>query len=156
VKLHNLLSEDLIISDLGSSTRDEVLREIVHFLKAAGRIPREKPLFEKLVAREELGSTAIGDGVAIPHCKLKGLKSPLILLGVSRRGVAYGAPDGKPSTLFFLVVCSRDEPGTSLQILAAIASLVRKAPGLPRRVLEARTPRSIIEIIREEENRPSA
>ena len=155
MKLHTLLSEDLIVPDLESSTRDEVLKEIVHFLRTGGRISREKPLLGKLVAREELGSTAIGDGVAIPHCKLKGLTSPLLLLGVSRRGVAFGAPDGKPSYLFFLVICSRDEPGTSLQILAAIASLVRKAPGLPRRVLEAWTPRTVIEVVREEEDRPS-
>jgi PTS system nitrogen regulatory IIA component len=156
VKLHTLLSEELIVPDLGSRTRDEVLKEIVGFLKSRGKVSREKRLYEKLVQREGLGSTAIGDGVAIPHCKLKGLKSPLLALGISRRGVDFGAPDEKPSYLFFLVVASPDDPGASLRLLAGIAHLVRKANGLPRRLLDAGSAQAVIEIIRDEEERPNA
>lgn len=156
VKVHSLLSEELIAPDLKSQTRDEVLKELVGFLKSKGRVSREKSLYEKLVQREGLGSTAIGEGVAIPHCKLKGLKSPLLALGISRGGVDFGAPDEKPSHLFFLVVASPEDPGTSLQILAAIAHLVRKAAALPRRVLEAGSLEAILEIIRVEEDRPNA
>ncbi len=155
MKLHSLLSEDLIVPDLASRTRDEVLKEIVGFLKSKGRISREKDLYEKLVQREKLGSTAIGDGVAIPHCKLKGLKGPLLLLGISRQGVDFDSLDGKPSHLFFLVVSSPDDPSTSLQILAAIAQLVRKATALPRRVLEAKGPKAVIEVVRDEEGKPN-
>jgi mannitol/fructose-specific phosphotransferase system IIA component (Ntr-type) len=153
MKLHSLLSVDLIIPDLKSITRDEVLKEIVKFLKSGDRISKDKDLYDKLIQREKLGSTAIGDGVAIPHCKLKGVKSPLLVLGVSHQGVDFDSLDGKPSHLFFLVVCSPDNPSMSLQILAAIAHLVRKATALPRRVLEARSPKGIIEIVREEEDK---
>ncbi len=156
VKLHSLLSEELIIPDLKSRTRDEVLKEIVDFLRSKGKVSRGKSLYEKLVQREELGSTAIGDGVAIPHCKLKGLKGPLLALGISRPGVDFGAPDERPSHLFFVVVCSPDDPSTSLQILAAIAHLVRKATELPRRVMGAGSSKAVIEIIRGEEDRPNA
>ena len=153
MKLHSLLSVDLIIPDLKSITRDEVLKEIVKSLKSGDRISKDKDLYDKLIQREKLGSTAIGDGVAIPHCKLKGVKSPLLVLGVSHQGVDFDSLDGKPSHLFFLVVCSPDSPSMSLQILAAIAHLVRKATALPRRVMEARSPKAIIEIVREEEDK---
>jgi PTS system nitrogen regulatory IIA component len=154
MKLHSLLSEDLIIPDLKSITRDETLKEIVKFLKSGDRISKDKDLYDKLIQREKLGSTAIGDGVAIPHCKLKGVKSPLLVLGISHKGVNFDSLDGKPSHLFFLVVSSPDNPTMSLQMLAAIAKLVRKATALPRRVLEARSPKAIIEIIRDEEDKP--
>jgi PTS system nitrogen regulatory IIA component len=154
MKLHSLLSEDLIISDLKSITKDEVLKEIVKFLKSGDRISRDKDLYDKLIQREKLGSTAIGDGVAIPHCKLKGIKSPLLVLGISHQGVNFDSLDGKPSYLFFLVVSSPDNPSMSLKILAAIAQLVRNATTLPKRVLEARSPKAIIEIVRDEEDKP--
>ena len=156
MKLHSLLSEDLIVPDLKSRTRDEVLKEIVDFLRSKGKISRAKSFYEKLIQREKLGSTAIGDGVAIPHCKLKGLKGPLLALGISRPGVDFGAPDGRPSHLFFVVVCSPDDPSPSLQILAAIAQLVRKATELPRRSHGGRSSKAVIEIIRDEEDRPNA
>lgn len=154
MKLHSLLSEDLVIPDLKGVTRDEVLKEIAKFLKSGERISRDKDLYDKLIQRENLGSTAIGDGVAIPHCKLKGVKSPLLVLGISHQGVDFDSLDGKPSHLFFLVVSSPDNPSMSLQILAAIAHLVRKAPALPKRVLEARSPKAVIEIVRDEEDKP--
>jgi len=153
VKLHSLLSEELIVPDIKSLTRDAVLKEIVGFMKSRNRISRERNLYDKLVQRENLGSTAIGDGVAIPHCKLKGIKSPLLVLAISHPGVNFDSLDGKPSHLFFLVVSSPDDPSTSLQVLAAIAQLVRKSTALPRRVLEARSPKVVIEIVREEEDK---
>jgi len=106
LKLHCLLTEDLLIPDLKSRTRDEALKEIVSFLKKNNKISRDKELFEKLTQREMLGSTAIGDGVAIPHCKLKGVKCPVFLLGVSRQGVDFDSMDGKPSHIFFVVITS--------------------------------------------------
>ncbi len=92
-------------------------------------------------------------GVAIPHCKLKGVKAPLFLLGVSKQGVSFDSLDGKPSHVFFLVISSPDDPGMNLQTLASIAKLVRKAAALPRRILEAKSPKAAIEIVREEEEK---
>jgi mannitol/fructose-specific phosphotransferase system IIA component (Ntr-type) len=154
VTLHSLLSEELIVPDLESRTRDEALKEIVGFLKSGGRISRAKDLYDKLVQREKLGSTAIGDGVAIPHCRLKGVKRPIVALGISRPGVDFGSLDGKPTHLLFMIASSPDNPSTGLQILAAVAQLVRKATALPGRVLEARSPKAVIDIIRDEENKP--
>ena len=64
--------QDMIILDLESQDREGVLKEMVDYLKKRDQITKEKELYERLLQREQLGSTAIGDGVAIPHCKLKG------------------------------------------------------------------------------------
>jgi len=151
MKFHSLLTEDLVLLDLKSGSREEVLKEMVNHLKAKKRISKKSDLYEMLIQREKLGTTAIGEGVAIPHCKLKGVKAPLFLLGASKPGVNFNSLDGKPSHIFFVVISSPDNPGMNIQALAAIAKLVRKAAGLAGRLLEAKSPRAAIKIVREEE-----
>ena len=153
MKIHALLSEDMVIPEILSQERDSVLEEMVRYLKSKDKVRKDKELYEKLIQREKLGSTAIGKGIAIPHCKLKEAESPLLALAVSQKGVRFEALDGKPTHLFFLVVSSPDNPGQSLQILASLAHLIRKAGSLPKRIMAAKNPRKILEIIREEEER---
>ena len=153
MKIQNLLIHDMILLGLESKEREDVLREMVSFLKKRNRIAREKDLYEKLTQREKLGSTAIGGGVAIPHCKLKGIKDPVVMLAISKNGVNFHSLDGKPSHLFFLVTSSPDNPSLNLQILAAIAHLVRKANSLLKKVLAAENVPEILDIIREEEEK---
>ena len=102
MKLHILLAEDLVLLDLKSRSREDVLREIVDHLKTKNRITKDKDLYEKLIQRENLGSTAIGEGVAIPHCKLKGVKAPLFLLGVSKQGVSFDSRTASRPISFLL------------------------------------------------------
>ena len=153
MRIHNLLTEEMIIPELISKERDSVLEEMVRFLKEKERIVKDKELYEKLIQRERLGSTAIGDGIAIPHCKIKEVKTPLVALAVSRKGVHFESIDGKPTHIFFLVVSSPDNPSLNLQILAAIAHLVRKAASLPKKILGAKSSRRIMDVIREEEEK---
>lgn len=153
MKIQNLLIQDMILLGLESQEREEALKEMIGFLKKRNRITKEKDLYEKLIQREKLGSTAIGDGVAIPHCKMKGIRDPVVLLAVSEKGVNFYSIDGKPSHLFFMVVSSPENPSLNLQILAAIAHLVRKADSLQKKILEAKNVTDILGIIREEEEK---
>jgi len=145
--------QDMVITELKSQKRENVLEEMVSFLKEKNKIAREKDLYNKLIQREKLGSTGIGEGVAIPHCKMKGVKDPIVMLAVSRKGVNFYSQDGKPSHVFFLVVSSPENPSLNLQILAAIAHLVRKANSLIKKILKAGNISSIMEVIREEEEK---
>jgi PTS system nitrogen regulatory IIA component len=153
LKIQNLLVQDMILLGLESKEREMVLKEMVGFLKERNRIAKEKDLYEKLIQRERLGSTAIGNGVAIPHCKMKGIKDPVVMLAISPKGVDFYSLDGKPSHLFFLVVSSPDNPSLNLQILAAIAHLVRKANSLLKKILDAKNISDILEIIKTEEEK---
>ncbi|UCE23120.1 MAG: PTS sugar transporter subunit IIA [Candidatus Aminicenantes bacterium] len=145
----------MIIEELDSQDREGILKEMVNFLKKKKKVNKEKELYEKLLQREELGSTAIGEGVAIPHCKMKGVKNPIILLAISKKNVDFQSLDGKPSNIFFLVVSSPENPSLNLQILAAIASLVRKSGSLLKRIMNAGNIGAILDIIREEEEKLS-
>jgi len=153
LKLRNLLTQDMIISELESENVESVLREMVKFLKKRGTITKEKELYEKLVQREKLGSTAIGEGVAIPHCKMKGVRNPIVMLAISKKSVDFCSLDGKPSHVFFLVVSSPDNPTMNLQILAAIAHLIRKSSSLVKKILKAKNISAVLDIIREEEEK---
>ena len=153
MKLYNLLTQDMIIPELESHDMESVLREIVRFLKRKNKISKEKELYEKLVQREKLGSTAIGEGVAIPHCKIKGIKNPIVMLAISKKSVDFRSVDGQPSHIFFLVVSSPDNPSLNLQTLAAIAHLVRKSNSLTKKILKAKNISAILEVILEEEEK---
>ena len=153
MKLYNLLTQDMVIPELEARDMESVLNEMVKFLKKRKKISKEKELSEKLVQREKLGSTAIGKGVAVPHCKIKGIKDPVVMLAVSKRSVDFYSLDGKPSHIFFLVVSSPDNPTVNLQILAAIAHLVRKSKSLVKKILEARNISAVLDVIREEEEK---
>lgn len=153
MKIHALLTEEMIIPELASTEREEALQEMADFLKEREKITRADELYEKLLQREKQQSTAIGEGIAIPHCKLKEVKDPLLVLAVSKKGVQFESIDGKPARVFFLVVSSPENPSVNLQILAAIAHLARKASSLEKKILQAKTPARIIEVIREIEEK---
>jgi len=143
----------MIIPELESQDMVSILKEMVKFLKKNDKISKEKELYEKLAQREKLGSTAIGEGVAIPHCKLKGVKNPVVMLAISKKSVDFCSLDGKPSHIFFLVVSSPDNPSMNLQILAAIAQLVRKSGSLTKKILNANNISAVLDVIREEEEK---
>jgi mannitol/fructose-specific phosphotransferase system IIA component (Ntr-type) len=153
LKVHSLLAQEMIIRELEETTREGALREMVGFLRKRNKIAKDRDLYEKLMQREDLGSTAIGDGVAIPHCKMKGVKNPVVMLAISQKGVDFHSLDGKPSHIFFLVVSSPDNPSVNLQILAAIAQLVRKAKLVIKRIKEAEDTAKVLAIIKNEEEK---
>jgi PTS system nitrogen regulatory IIA component len=155
VKIHSLLDESLVLPRLESRDRAGVLREMSERLEA--RLPGlDGMLLERLMKREELGTTAIGKGVAVPHCRAQGIKIPALLLGLSPQGVAFEAVDGMPSCVFFLLVSPEDNPGSGLRVLAAIAGLVRRSRSLASKLLKAETAAAVLEALRAEEERVRA
>jgi PTS system nitrogen regulatory IIA component len=153
VKLHSLLAEDLVLTPLKGRLRDDVLREMVERFARRTAVASGGDLLGKLLEREKLGTTAIGGGVAIPHCKVGGLKAPVLVLGLSREGVAFDSVDGKEAHVIFLVVSPLEHPNTNLRLLASIAKLVRKSGTLTTKLLKASNAGEAIRVLREEEDR---
>jgi nitrogen PTS system EIIA component len=156
VKLHSLLDEDLVLPRLKARDRDGILREMSAALEASHKAVLEGGLLGKLRQREDLGTTAIGHGVAIPHCRTKGLKSPALLLGLSKEGVQFEAVDGKLSHVFFLLVSPEDNPGAGLRLLAAIAGLTRGSRTLASKLLKAATAADVLKTLQAEEEKTRA
>jgi len=153
VKLYALLDEDLVLPRLGSRDRTGVLRELSARLEARHAAELDEALLDKLLKREELGTTAIGHGVAVPHCRAKGLETPALVLGLSPDGVSFEAGDGKLSHIFFLLVSPEDHPGEGLRLLAAISSLTRSSRTLASKLLKAPTPADVLKTLRAEEEK---
>lgn len=123
--LRTLLRDGLIIEELGAVDKQGVLREFARLLKSRNRVNDEEKLVRLLLEREALGSTGIGDGVAIPHAKLSPCPDMIVAFGRSSRGVDFQAMDTKPVNLFFLLITPEDKPGDHLKALARISRIIR-------------------------------
>lgn len=154
VVISDLLSPARIQLALRSSTRDEVLRELVeHIPELAGQPEARETLLRALHEREQLHSTGIGDGIALPHARnaLVGLvDQPIIVFGRHANGIPYEAIDRQPARLFFLLAAP-----TVTQHLAILARLSRllRDPRLRQNLLAADQPQRVLELLREAERR---
>ncbi|HZF07462.1 MAG TPA: PTS sugar transporter subunit IIA [Thermoanaerobaculia bacterium] len=125
MRLGSLTRPELLFLDLCAADRQAVLHDLAKRVAAAGLVHNAGELYDKLWEREQLGSTGVGAGVAIPHCKLKGLAKGIVAVGVAPQGVDFAAVDGRPVQLFFLVVSPSESPAEHLQVLAAISRWVK-------------------------------
>jgi len=150
MKISELLRSEAINADLKAKGKGEALAELVDaMMQVQNGLDREEVL-RVLLEREKLGSTGIGDGVAIPHGKLKGLKELFISFGRSRGGVEFDSMDGKPVHLVFLLIAPEESVGVHLKTLARISKLLKNA-AVRKRLTEASDGQKIYDIILEEE-----
>ncbi len=152
MKLSEAIPPACIIRRLEGTGPEALFREVADHLHRQKFVRRPKEVAEKLALREEMGSTAVGREVAIPHCKLADLKEVLIAVGLHPEGLPFGAPDGLPVRLFFFVFSPQSQPTAHLNALARISKLVR-APGILRALLAAPTPEAFLEALRQEEKK---
>jgi len=120
-----LTRPELIFSDLPVTDRRGVLLALAERVAATGLVKDAGALYRALAEREQLGSTGVGGGVAIPHCKVKGLEQGILAVGIARPPVDFGAADGQPVSLFFLVLSPDHSPAEHLQMLSRISRWVR-------------------------------
>ena len=147
MRLASLTRPELIFPDLPAGNRDAVLRDLAERVAAQGLVNDPEELFQKLREREQLGSTGIGSGVAIPHCKLPGLSHGVVAVGMVPDGVDFGAADGKPVKLLFLVLSPSASPGEHLQVLATISRWIQGHAGNTDRILELRDPAAVVDLL---------
>jgi PTS system nitrogen regulatory IIA component len=148
VKLYSILKTDQVKTDCQSGTTEEVLKEIISDLKEKKKISNDKLILSKLIERERLGSTSIGNHAAVPHTKIKGLKDPIIFLAISKNGIRYHEKDKELVHLIILILSPNESPIVHLQILAAAASLIKKSNHLTKDVISANSPEELIGIIK--------
>jgi len=152
MKITDILQESSVVGALLGRSKGDVIEELAGVLaRDHGEIDRQR-LIQALEDRERLNSTALGDGVAIPHGKLPGLKRVLAAFGRSLAGVDFQSLDGKPTHLFFLLVAPEDSAGAHLKALARISRLL-KDETFRRRLMEAATGHDLFETIRTEDDR---
>jgi PTS system nitrogen regulatory IIA component len=151
MKLLDILPKKSIIPDLKGRTKKQVLEELIDaVLEEKPELDRER-LMAVLLERERLGSTGIGDGIAIPHGKTKDLSQLILAFGKSADGVDFESMDGKPVHLFFLLVAPENCTGIHLRALARIARLLKNAP-VRKRLVSVNTQDEIYAVIQQEDD----
>jgi mannitol/fructose-specific phosphotransferase system IIA component (Ntr-type) len=144
--LQGLVDRRLVFTDVPGTTAGEALAELAARLSGAGVVTDSADLARRLVEREKLGCTAVGGGVAIPHTKSKSVDDLRLAIATLRPGADFGAPDGEPVRLVFLVISPVQSPALHLQALARISRLLR-IPGIRERILAASTPEEIVDAV---------
>ncbi|MCX7723508.1 MAG: PTS sugar transporter subunit IIA [Verrucomicrobiae bacterium] len=154
VKLGELLTPATVKLNLAGTDRDSVLAELVSLIPEIADQPEaQATLLRALIEREQLHSTGIGDGIALPHARnpLVGLVNrPVIVFGRHPAGIPYGAIDGQPARLFFLLIAPTVTQ--HLAMLARISRLLRDAK-LRQGLLTAQTPEQVVALVRDAEAR---
>ncbi|MGF1735909.1 PTS fructose transporter subunit IIABC [Photobacterium satsumensis] len=118
----NLINEQLICLNLKATTKEEVFVEMIDILHKQGRVSDKQQFLADIHAREELGNTGFEDGVALPHAKSAAVSEPAVAIGVSRSGIEYGAEDGLPSKLFFMIASPDGGANHHIEVLAELSS----------------------------------
>ena len=127
MQIMEFLSKKAILTDIRATKKEEVIKELVDALVAAGEIEKRcrNKLIDALMTRESLGSTAIGQGIAIPHAKSDCVDKLIAAFGLSKKGVDFDSLDGEPAYIFFLLVAPQDSAGPHLKALARISRLLK-------------------------------
>ncbi len=125
MKILDFLIPKTIITELKSTDKKGVLEELTLPVSEITRI-EHKELIRVLIEREHLGSTGIGNGIGIPHGKLKNLPDLILGFGLSRKGVNFDALDGKPTHIFFLLLTPENSTDLHLKLLARISKILKE------------------------------
>lgn len=152
MKIVDFLRKENCIASLASSDKDSVLRELTSTLVSSGDVSDGEAIVEALSERERLGSTGIGEQVAIPHAKVKGVGELVAAFGKSDEGVEYSAVDDKPVRWIFLLLASENNTGAHLKALARISRLL-KSGALRSQIDKAKTAGDIYKAIEEEDSK---
>lgn len=144
--LEKLLKEDRVIMEMKAGTREEALKELLTALNLDDKV--EEIVYDALLKRESIGSTGIGHGIAIPHCRSIVLDQVHLAVGRSKKGIDFEAIDRKPVHLLFMLLAPPLDPGTVYLItLGKIAHVARK---LSKRkdYMDIESPKEFIEYIK--------
>ncbi len=150
MKLAEFVVEQAIVSQLKSTERDDVIKELIAALVCAGSIAKdqEKEMVAKVLEREAKGSTGFGKGVAVPHLKADGVKKMVAAIGVSQKGIDFSALDKLPVYSVVLLASPADQPDEHLQAMEIIFSNLQK-DNFRRFLRQSNSKEDIVDLLRE-------
>lgn len=151
IRLSEMLASNAVISDLVSTDKQAVLKELADVASQAIEGLNSGEVFDILSNREKLGSTAIGHGIAIPHGKINDIEKLTAIFGRSKKGIDFNAHDNEPIHLFFVLLAPSTESGNYLHALARLSRLLKNEH--LRELLESCKDEDIFQILIDEDSR---
>ena len=152
MKIEEILKKESVIADLLADNKIDVIKEMIYRLKENNFIKNEEALFNTLMEREKLGSTGIGENVAIPHGKSNEVTQIITVLARSKKGIEFESLDQKPVHFIWMVIAPANSTGQHLKALARISRLF-KNQGLREGILQAENLDFIYSIITNEDSK---
>lgn len=144
--LSKFLKEKFINLELKGKNKKQVIAELVELIATSGKLSNKKAFFKTIISREKLGSTGIGNGVAIPHAKSKGVNGFVLVFARKAEGIDFDAIDGELTYLFFALASPEPEVGKHLKVLSEISYLV-KDKFIVDQLKNAKTRKDVLKII---------
>jgi PTS system fructose-specific IIA component/PTS system nitrogen regulatory IIA component len=153
MKLSDFVVRDAILTDLKAATKDAAIRSMVESLSRAGHIKSadQEGIIAAILKREELGSTGIGKGVAVPHTKHSSVDKLVATIALSKEGVEFASLDGESVHILFLLVSPPDRPGDHLRALENISRHLRN-DNFCNFLRQALSAQAVIELLEEADN----
>lgn len=153
MKITDFLDQRAIKIGLEATEKEGILKELIDVLSEVKDLGADrKAIVKALLERENLGSTGIGQGIAIPHGKTDRVKELVAVLGISRKGVNFDALDGESVYIFFLLAAPKDTAGPHLKALAQISRLLRDSY-FCELMKRCQSPEELYELIKREEEK---
>ena len=150
MNIMDFLSQDAITVDLKAQNKKDAIVELIELLKTSKKIKNAEEIIDVVLEREKLGSTGIGQGVAIPHGKTDVLSEQIGVLGISKKGIEFNSLDGELVYIIFLLVGPVEVTGQHLKALSRISRLV-KDKFLRQAIKDAETKEDVVKIIQQED-----
>ncbi len=152
MKIAEILQEQCVVADIRGKTKKEIITELVETLAKARLVKDVEPVVNVVMDREKLGSTGIGNGVAVPHGKLKSINNIMCAFGRSQNGVDFDAVDRAPVHIFFLVLAPEDSASLHLKVLSRITKILRDQ-SLRKKIIKLTNVRELYTSILEEDEK---
>jgi len=152
MKIMDYLNEEWVIPNLKGTDKPSILKELSSVLVKPCQAISVEELLQVLLEREKLGSTGIGEGIAIPHGRLKKLRDFFICFGRSLSGVDFDSIDGKPTQLFFLVMAPENSAVENLKLLSRIVALLKES-SFRKRLMDAHSQTELFQILSAEDEK---
>ncbi|MCA9411340.1 MAG: PTS sugar transporter subunit IIA [Candidatus Omnitrophica bacterium] len=150
VRLSDYIASERVILDLQAETKAEVLSELAQLSAAVGLVPDAERVYRGLETREKLISTAVGDGVAIPHTRCEGPEEIFLIIARSKQGIDFDSLDGKLTHLFVAIIGPTEADRDQLKILSRTARFLKRKE-FREQAMAAETPEEIIQLLSEED-----
>lgn len=151
LRISDFLKPEAIMMEISANNKLEAIRALVDFMAERKIADNREELYRALAKRENLESTGIGDGIAIPHARTDAVKDLILVFARAPGGIDFSAIDGKPSQIIFLIASPENKKSEYIIMLAKLSRMLRKA-AVREKLRNAGDPREIIAVIKEHED----
>ncbi|MBX2989549.1 MAG: PTS sugar transporter subunit IIA [Bacteroidetes bacterium] len=150
MKISDLLTEDLVVTQLEGNSKDDIINSIVDLVATSPKVLDKEKVREAVFEREQIMSTGVGDGFAIPHGKTDAVSDIAAAFAITAEPIDYESLDEKPVRLVFLLVSKANMVGPHIKLLSRISRLMNKSE-FREKLLHVSSPKEIIEMFKQEE-----